>query len=42
VASDCNVEAVAKLKGRYASVEITDHNSTVASQDIVFLAVLRR
>jgi len=39
VVSDCNVETLAKLKGRFPSIERSAQSTAAAGQDIVFLAV---
>lgn len=39
VVSDCNSDALAKLKARWPGVETSSASATAASQDIVFLAV---
>jgi pyrroline-5-carboxylate reductase len=39
VVSDCNAEALAKVKGCFASVQTTGESRMAAGQDIVFLAV---
>ena len=39
VVSDCNAEALAKLKARFPAIETATGNAAAASQDVVFLAV---
>ncbi len=39
VVSDCNTDALAKMKGHWPSVETTSTSTAAAGQDIVFLAV---
>lgn len=39
VASDCNPEALSKIKARWPGVETTSASTVAAGQDIVFLAV---